>query len=462
MEESRNNNDPKKAAAEAPRKTQAELDAESKRRAVAGSARAPMATSVDRSAAALASRQAVERNMEDRDILSKRRAAARDGPAMVAGVVSSSSNKPEPTLPPAQVETAASVGATTVRQPGTFQAAEENVETNQKIPARSSANDNSHKPTEVMAVASHAVAPVASLDHQQSVAGAEAVDIPMDVEKGFDESLNDKEGVEVSHEATVTPVPRSTEDEAVEQADVYPGLDAALLDNVVADVDAFVADTIVDATAVAVVMSEEEEEQFEQKRRKKYLCYGAIVCLIVALAVVVPVGIVVGGRSDNVIVVENPPSIAPTETPSAMPSSSPTSNLFSQFLDYLRTLSTSPVGLGNDTSAPQYMAAKWLVDDDAYSDSLLMEDSKTLQRYALATLYYATGGDNWKLCGKDSLTCGDTVWLTATDECEWFNLECEGGTITQISFGKKHVWCIVATQHFLDLSHRQLTPLFAI
>jgi hypothetical protein len=449
MEET-NSNDPKtppaKASApeSAPRKTQADLDADSKRRAAPWSTRAPTATPgaggpTDLSAAALASREAVERNMEERDSLTKRRAAARDGPATVAGVVSS---KPEPMLPPATVETVASAGAptTAARQPGTSQAAEEDFETNQKMPARSSVEEDSKASTavatEVVVAVSHVVSPVASLDHLHSVAGAEAVDIPPDLEKGFDESHTDKEGVEVSHEATVTPVPRSMDDEAMEEAPVYPGLDASLLDNFVADgIDAFVADTIVDATAVAVVMSEEEEEQFEQKRRKKYLCYGSIVLVVVTIAIVVPVAIMVGGNRETVVV-EQPPSIAPSEQPSSMPSSSPTSNLFSKFLDYLKTLNTSPSDLGNDTSAPQYMAAKWLVDGDDYTDSLSLEDPKTLQRYALATLYFATGGNNWKLCGRNSPSCGDTIWLTATDECYWFDLACENGTITQISFGK--------------------------
>jgi hypothetical protein len=478
MEES-SNNDPKKPPAKtpppqesAPAQTQAERDAESKRRAAAGSARAPAATPgavsesrpanagkgsepgtgrvggapTDRSAAALASRQAVERNMEDRDTLAKTRAAARDGPATVAGVVSS---RPEPTLPPARVETSASVEAPpTARRPGASQVADpEEVETNRKIPARTSVDEPpAPAASVVMASANHAVPPVASLNHLEGAAvvfaGAEAVDDDRpDVEKGFDESYNDKEGAEVSHEAVVAPVTVVSEDEAMEEAPVYPGVDASIVDNVVADgIEAFVADTVVDATGVAVVMSEEEEEQFEQKRRKKYLCYGAIVLVVVAIAIVVPVVILVGDDGDTVVV-EPPPSIAPSEPPSAMPSSAPTSNVFREFLNYLTTLSTSPKDLGTDLSAPQYRAAKWLVDEDTYneSSSLSIEDPKTLQRYALATLYFATGGNNWRLCGEKSASCGDTTWLTATDECDWFSLICEEGIITQISFRKLQI-----------------------
>jgi hypothetical protein len=159
--------------------------------------------------------------------------------------------------------------------------------------------------------------------------------------------------------------------------------------------------------------------------------------VVVAIAIVVPVVILVGGDKETVVV-ELPPSIAPSEAPSAMPSSAPTSNLFREFLDYLRLLPTSPENLGADPSAPQYMAAKWLVDEDTYMDStgLTIQDPKTMQRYALATLYFATGGNNWKLCGRNSPSCGDNIWLTATDECEWFSLVCEEDAITQISFRK--------------------------
>jgi hypothetical protein len=46
-------------------------------------------------------------------------------------------------------------------------------------------------------------------------------------------------------------------------------------------------------------------------------------------------------------------------------------------------------------------------------------------RYALATLYFATNGDNWVQCGRDSTNCDVTQeWLTAENECDWYAIEC--------------------------------------
>jgi hypothetical protein len=63
-----------------------------------------------------------------------------------------------------------------------------------------------------------------------------------------------------------------------------------------------------------------------------------------------------------------------------------------------------------DPSSPQSAALSWLYDpiNKEYSDSRL------LQRYALATLYYATNlnNDSWKIT---------SLWLTDTNECDWHN-----------------------------------------
>ena len=239
--------------------------------------------------------------------------------------------------------------------------------------------------------------------------------------------------------------------EIAEAPAFYPGADPQMHGEVVADgIEAFVADTVVDATGVAVVMSEEEEEQFEQKRRKKYLCYGAIVLVIVAVSIVVPVVLLVGGEPT---VVELPPSVAPSGAPSEMPSAAPTSSTFSLLLEYFETLPITPAGLFEDRSAPQYQAALWLADEDTFlsEKGLQPGDPKMLQRYAIATFYYATGGDNWKLCGSNSPSCGDTPWLDSSDECTWFSIDCGDagdGVITQINF-REYYDC---TEMLCDLS----------
>jgi hypothetical protein len=77
-------------------------------------------------------------------------------------------------------------------------------------------------------------------------------------------------------------------------------------------------------------------------------------------------------------------------------------------------------------STPQNNALLWLSNNinlDAYSDE------KRIQRYALATFFYSTNGDNWKR---------NAGWITDVDECDWYNrannLLCVDGSVVQLEF----------------------------
>jgi len=223
----------------------------------------------------------------------------------------------------------------------------------------------------------------------------------------------------------------------------YPGADPNIATDVPDfQIEAFVADTVVDATGVAVVMSEEDEFKFEQARRKRCLLYGAIVLVILAASIVVPVVIFVGGSGEEKFILP-PPSIAPSGAPSAAPSGAPTTDTFSVFLEYLSGLNitkdSDPFDMDYRNS-PQYKAALWLATEDGYTaeNGLNPEDPRLMQRYALATLYFSTAGDDWKLCGRNSPSCGDTIWLTDGNECDWFVVGCEQNNIVdQINFRKQ-------------------------
>lgn len=72
--------------------------------------------------------------------------------------------------------------------------------------------------------------------------------------------------------------------------------------------------------------------------------------------------------------------------------------------------SESPDGgaaLSNQGS-PQFIAAKWLSEESLYQ---FYPDWKKLQRYAIATIYFSTGGDDW---------FNTNGWLSDQDECEWY------------------------------------------
>jgi hypothetical protein len=99
------------------------------------------------------------------------------------------------------------------------------------------------------------------------------------------------------------------------------------------------------------------------------------------------------------------PSALSTESPTTTPSTSGLSDLIAMLSDLW------PAGRSalSDSSSPQFRAAEWLSEEpdfDSYSDR------KTLQRYVLAALYFATKGDQWT---------NSDGWLTTEDECNWYS-----------------------------------------
>jgi Leucine-rich repeat (LRR) protein len=69
-----------------------------------------------------------------------------------------------------------------------------------------------------------------------------------------------------------------------------------------------------------------------------------------------------------------------------------------------------------DSNSPQASAWTWLVEDVTMGDaSNSNSDEQILQRFALATLYYATVGDTWTFRASHN-------WLShKTTECEWYS-----------------------------------------
>ena len=93
--------------------------------------------------------------------------------------------------------------------------------------------------------------------------------------------------------------------------------------------------------------------------------------------------------------------------------------------DLILSKEINDLDVWTDMSSPQYQALQWLVEEDGYFDRMYSanEDgsidtdknwfqTKVLQRYSLATLYYATDGDSWE---------SKFLWLTSADECVWFS-----------------------------------------
>jgi hypothetical protein len=110
----------------------------------------------------------------------------------------------------------------------------------------------------------------------------------------------------------------------------------------------------------------------------------------------------------------NPPSknpisaptdvIAPVDPPTRTPTTAPT-----DLLSLLVSISfDGGMALKDDNSA-QHQAYKWLL---ANRDVEFFSDQVLIQRYAMATFYYSTGGQNWYAYAG---------WLGDDDECKWYS-----------------------------------------
>eukprot|EP00980_Cylindrotheca_fusiformis_P029235 scaffold22766_cov131-Cylindrotheca_fusiformis.AAC.1 len=62
-----------------------------------------------------------------------------------------------------------------------------------------------------------------------------------------------------------------------------------------------------------------------------------------------------------------------------------------------------------DSDSPQYAAFQWLRSP---LHNGFLSNTRKIQRFALATVYFATSGDFWK---------SNAFWLTSRDECDWFS-----------------------------------------
>ena len=107
-------------------------------------------------------------------------------------------------------------------------------------------------------------------------------------------------------------------------------------------------------------------------------------------------------------------SIAPSMSSSESPTASLSTNLPSlstnlqDLVEFLSSVSPDGGAALSNPSSPQYNAAKWLSEEPSF---VSYSEGKTLQRYALATLYFATNGGQWT---------NSDGWLTERNECNWY------------------------------------------
>jgi hypothetical protein len=113
------------------------------------------------------------------------------------------------------------------------------------------------------------------------------------------------------------------------------------------------------------------------------------------------------------------PTIVPTPLPTIVPTQPPVF-IPGDLLNLITAASSFDGGNSVQTpGTPQYKALNWLAGNinlDTFSDE------RKIQRYALATFYYSTSGQDWDPVGN---------WLVDENECMWdSSMDCVGGMVT--------------------------------
>jgi hypothetical protein len=105
-----------------------------------------------------------------------------------------------------------------------------------------------------------------------------------------------------------------------------------------------------------------------------------------------------------------PTTEAPTTAPSTeAPTTTPSASGLSDLIVLLSDLWPDGRSALSDLSSPQFRAAQWLSEEPNFGS---YSDRRTLQRYVLATMYFATKGDQWT---------NSDGWLTTENECNWYS-----------------------------------------
>ncbi|CAB9515264.1 Leucine Rich Repeat [Seminavis robusta] len=162
----------------------------------------------------------------------------------------------------------------------------------------------------------------------------------------------------------------------------------------------------------------DDEQRQQQERRKRamipaviYLAVGFLFLAGVVVAVIILVGGTTAEQEEPMMVVATPTPTTAMDTATittTLTTMAPTRNatIFNLLPNFTRE------SIQSDSNSPQALAYQWLLDDNDAGETLLSED-RILQRFALATLFYATRGPTEWLQSNH--------WLNhSRHECDWF------------------------------------------
>jgi len=125
--------------------------------------------------------------------------------------------------------------------------------------------------------------------------------------------------------------------------------------------------------------------------RSRIVCLAGVA--IVSIAVVLAISLKYSRQ------LLSPDSLAPISAPQAPPQQ--------ELIDLISSVSLDEGESLMNNSTPQSKAIQWLGNNTNLAN---YTDNQKLQRYALATFYYSTGGDKW---------FNNTGWLADSNECVW-------------------------------------------
>jgi preprotein translocase subunit SecG len=168
----------------------------------------------------------------------------------------------------------------------------------------------------------------------------------------------------------------------------------------------------------------QEQGVISNTRGMRWKLVGAVLILILILIVVAVVLGIMLRPGDKT----SAPTSAPTQAPTTLaPTKAPTTS--AQALTELLSSASFDDGEALKNSlTPQYTAMDWLAGNRNF---LAYSDQQKIQRYALATLFYSTGGDGWNSTG---------LWLDDGDECNrWSGIDCTGGAVHFLVFGSNNL-----------------------
>jgi hypothetical protein len=170
--------------------------------------------------------------------------------------------------------------------------------------------------------------------------------------------------------------------------------------------------SVIDTTSAPETLDEifDKNHPIAQSRRRRMVIFFFILLIFLVTGAVVATMVAV--KEDEAA--SNGDEDSSQDTPSV------SLQFQDEYYESIRRLVLGPTpNMVLDPNSPQAQAMEWL----AYQDTLYLDSSHLLQRYALVAFYFANGGNLWAALGNAS-----SGWVPngiGVHECEWIFVDCD-------------------------------------